>query len=153
MGRPTAGSFPNPNGLLSRRCYSCYTTDVVASVAFGTQVDSGGAPEDPFVKHCRRFFAYSIPKPILVLICKYSSRPGQQGRGPASWPVPVTAGWPRHLSPQLQVPLRVTLRSPLCRGLMFPGPPRLLLSPLRTTHHQDRKCPPLSPPPQQPQQP
>ncbi|XP_049499002.1 thromboxane-A synthase [Panthera uncia] len=56
-----------------QRCYSCYTTDVVASVAFGTQVDSRGAPEDPFVKHCRRFFAYSIPKPILVLILSFPS--------------------------------------------------------------------------------
>lgn len=77
MSRPMAVSFLNPNGLLAHRCYSCYTTDVVASIAFGTQVDSQRAPEDPFVQHCRRFFAYSIPKPILVLICKYSSCPGQ----------------------------------------------------------------------------
>nr|XP_025837964.1 thromboxane-A synthase [Vulpes vulpes]XP_025837965.1 thromboxane-A synthase [Vulpes vulpes] len=56
-----------------QRCYSCYTTDVVASVAFGTQVDSRRAPGDPFVKHCRRFFAYSIPRPILVLILSFPS--------------------------------------------------------------------------------
>lgn len=73
MGRPVAESFPNANCSLSRRCYCCYTTDVVASVAFGAQVNSQKAPGHPFVKHCRRFFATSIPRPILVLICKYSS--------------------------------------------------------------------------------
>ncbi|XP_040858303.1 thromboxane-A synthase [Ochotona curzoniae] len=56
-----------------RRCYSCYTTDVVASVAFGTQVDSWEAPEDPFVKHCRRFFQLSIPRPLLALILSFPS--------------------------------------------------------------------------------
>ncbi|XP_058153451.1 thromboxane-A synthase [Dasypus novemcinctus] len=56
-----------------QRCYCCYTTDVVASVAFGTQVDSWKSPEDPFVKHCRRFFKFSIPRPILVLILSFPS--------------------------------------------------------------------------------
>ncbi|KAF6276282.1 thromboxane A synthase 1 [Rhinolophus ferrumequinum] len=56
-----------------QRCYSCYSTDVVASVAFGTPVDSQKAPEDPFVKHCRRFFALSIPTPLLVLILSFPS--------------------------------------------------------------------------------
>uniref|UniRef100_F6SZ84 Thromboxane-A synthase n=1 Tax=Equus caballus TaxID=9796 RepID=F6SZ84_HORSE len=56
-----------------QRCYCCYTTDVVASIAFGTQVDSQTAPEDPFVEHCRRFFAFSIPRPILVLILSFPS--------------------------------------------------------------------------------
>uniref|UniRef100_A0A7N5JWY9 Thromboxane-A synthase n=1 Tax=Ailuropoda melanoleuca TaxID=9646 RepID=A0A7N5JWY9_AILME len=56
-----------------QRCYSCYTTDVVASVAFGTQVDSRRAPEDPFVTHCRRFFTYSVPRPVLVLILSFPS--------------------------------------------------------------------------------
>lgn len=66
-------SFQDSNVSLSHRCYSCYSTDVVASVAFGSPVDSQKAPEDPFVKHCRRFFALSIPTPLLVLICKYNS--------------------------------------------------------------------------------
>lgn len=80
------------NGSLSHRCYSCYSTDVVASVAFGTQVDSQKTPEDPFVKYCRRFFAFCIPRPLLVLICTYNScrgrgcwaDPGKCGRDPAS---------------------------------------------------------------------
>ncbi|XP_004851332.1 thromboxane-A synthase isoform X2 [Heterocephalus glaber] len=56
-----------------QRCYCAYTTDVVASVAFGTQVDSQETPEDPFVLHCRRFFAFSIPSSLLVLILSFPS--------------------------------------------------------------------------------
>uniref|UniRef100_A0A2K6GST8 Thromboxane-A synthase n=1 Tax=Propithecus coquereli TaxID=379532 RepID=A0A2K6GST8_PROCO len=56
-----------------QRCYCCYATDVVASVAFGTEVDSWTAPEHPFVKHCRRFFQFSIPRPLLVLILSFPS--------------------------------------------------------------------------------
>ncbi|KAL1777712.1 thromboxane-A synthase isoform X1 [Sigmodon hispidus] len=56
-----------------QRCYCCYTTNVVASVAFGTQVDSQNAPEDPFVQHCWRFFAISIPRPLLALILSFPS--------------------------------------------------------------------------------
>ncbi|XP_070321093.1 thromboxane-A synthase isoform X2 [Odocoileus virginianus] len=56
-----------------QRTYCCYTTDVVASVAFGTEVDSQEAPEHPFVEHCRRFFASSIPKPLLVLLLSFPS--------------------------------------------------------------------------------
>ncbi|XP_075413521.1 thromboxane-A synthase [Tenrec ecaudatus] len=56
-----------------QRCYCSYSTDLVASVAFGTQLDSQGSPEHPFVTHCRRFFSSSIPKPILVLILSFPS--------------------------------------------------------------------------------
>ncbi|XP_019508795.1 PREDICTED: thromboxane-A synthase isoform X1 [Hipposideros armiger] len=56
-----------------QRCYSCYSTDVVASVAFGTPVDSQKAPEDPFVMHCKRFFASCIPRPLLFLILSFPS--------------------------------------------------------------------------------
>ncbi|XP_005405487.1 PREDICTED: thromboxane-A synthase isoform X2 [Chinchilla lanigera] len=56
-----------------QRCYRAFATDVVASVAFGTQVDSQKDPEDPFVLHCRRFFAVSIPRPLLVLILSFPS--------------------------------------------------------------------------------
>ncbi|XP_032617812.1 thromboxane-A synthase isoform X2 [Hylobates moloch] len=56
-----------------QRCYCNYTTDVVASVAFGTPVNSWQAPEDPFVKHCKRFFEFCIPRPILVLLLSFPS--------------------------------------------------------------------------------
>ncbi|XP_036615950.1 thromboxane-A synthase [Trichosurus vulpecula] len=56
-----------------QRCYGCYTLDVVASVAFGFQVDSQKTPDDPFVKHCRRFFQFSIPKFVVILILAFPS--------------------------------------------------------------------------------
>lgn len=56
-----------------QRSYCCYTTDLVASVAFGIQVDSQNAPEDPFVQHCRRFFAFCVPRPLLALILSFPS--------------------------------------------------------------------------------
>ncbi|XP_012877084.1 PREDICTED: thromboxane-A synthase [Dipodomys ordii] len=56
-----------------QRSYCCYTTDVVASVAFGTQVDSQTAAQDPFVSHCQRFFSFCIPRPLLVCILSFPS--------------------------------------------------------------------------------
>ncbi|XP_004629099.1 thromboxane-A synthase [Octodon degus] len=56
-----------------QRYYQAFATDVVASVAFGTQVDSQKDPEDPFVQHCRRFFTSRIPRPLLVLIFSFPS--------------------------------------------------------------------------------
>nr|XP_028602941.1 thromboxane-A synthase isoform X1 [Podarcis muralis] len=50
-----------------QRNYSSFTLDVVASVAFGTHVDSQKNPEDAFVKNTRRFFELSLFKPILIL--------------------------------------------------------------------------------------
>lgn len=56
-----------------QRCYCCYTTNVVASVAFGTQVDSQSTPEDPFVRHCRCFFALRVPRLLLTFILSFPS--------------------------------------------------------------------------------
>ncbi|XP_054999670.1 thromboxane-A synthase [Sorex araneus] len=56
-----------------QRCYCCYTTDLVASVAFGTPLDSRKDPGHPFVEHCRRLFASSIPKPVLFLLLSFPS--------------------------------------------------------------------------------
>ncbi|KAG8523322.1 Thromboxane-A synthase [Galemys pyrenaicus] len=56
-----------------QRCYCFFTTDVVASVAFGTQVNSWKSPDHPFVNHCQRFFTVSIPRAILVLILSFPS--------------------------------------------------------------------------------
>ncbi|XP_030069772.1 thromboxane-A synthase isoform X1 [Microcaecilia unicolor] len=53
--------------------YGCFTMDVVASVAFGTQVDSQKNPNDPFVKHSKMFFEFSIMKPIVILIMTFPS--------------------------------------------------------------------------------
>ncbi|XP_006887285.1 PREDICTED: uncharacterized protein LOC102855481 [Elephantulus edwardii] len=56
-----------------QRCYTCYTTDLVASIAFGTPLDSHEMPEHPFVVHCRRFFQSSVPRPFLALILSFPS--------------------------------------------------------------------------------
>ncbi|XP_007659558.2 thromboxane-A synthase [Ornithorhynchus anatinus] len=50
------------------RSFGCLTLDIVASLAFGLQVDSQRDPGDPFVQHCRRFFEQSVPRPVLFLL-------------------------------------------------------------------------------------
>ncbi|XP_043397566.1 thromboxane-A synthase isoform X3 [Chelonia mydas] len=54
-----------------QRSYGCFTLDVVASVAFGTHVDSQKNPDDTFVKNCKKFFEFSVLRPILILIIAF----------------------------------------------------------------------------------
>ncbi|XP_029455635.1 thromboxane-A synthase isoform X2 [Rhinatrema bivittatum] len=51
--------------------YGWFTMDVVASVAFGTQVDSQKNPNDPFVEHSKMFFQFSLFKPIIILVVAF----------------------------------------------------------------------------------
>uniref|UniRef100_A0A8C2BAX3 Thromboxane-A synthase n=1 Tax=Cyprinus carpio TaxID=7962 RepID=A0A8C2BAX3_CYPCA len=44
------------NSVNIHKCFGCFTMDVIASVAFGTQVDSQNNPDDPFVNHASKFF-------------------------------------------------------------------------------------------------
>ncbi|XP_072340366.1 thromboxane-A synthase isoform X3 [Scyliorhinus torazame] len=55
------------NGFDIHRYYGCFSMDVVASVAFGTQVDSQKNPEDPFVKHAKMVFNIDFFKPLIFL--------------------------------------------------------------------------------------
>lgn len=41
--------------------------DVIASVAFETQVDSQNNTDDPFVRHAQLFFSFSLFRPIALL--------------------------------------------------------------------------------------
>ncbi|XP_015745028.1 thromboxane-A synthase [Python bivittatus] len=50
-----------------QRNYGCFMLDIVASVAFGTRIDSQKTPNDIFVKNTRRFFGPLIFKPLLIL--------------------------------------------------------------------------------------
>lgn len=50
----------------SCRCFGCFTMDVIASVAFATQVDSQNNPDDPFVRHAQMFFSFSFFRPIML---------------------------------------------------------------------------------------
>ncbi|XP_067907164.1 thromboxane-A synthase isoform X2 [Heterodontus francisci] len=54
-------------GFDIHRYYGCFSMDVIASVAFGTQVDSQKNPEDPFVKHAKMIFKINFFKPLIFL--------------------------------------------------------------------------------------
>ncbi|XP_030586628.1 thromboxane-A synthase-like isoform X2 [Archocentrus centrarchus] len=53
------------------RCFGCFTMDVIASVAFATQVDSQNNPDDPFVHHAQMFFTFSFFRPILLFFMAF----------------------------------------------------------------------------------
>ncbi|XP_061106988.1 thromboxane-A synthase isoform X2 [Conger conger] len=53
------------------RCFGCFTMDVIASVAFGTQVDSQKNPDDPFVNHAQKFFSFTFFRPIMFLLIAF----------------------------------------------------------------------------------
>uniref|UniRef100_A0A6Q2XKW2 Thromboxane-A synthase n=1 Tax=Esox lucius TaxID=8010 RepID=A0A6Q2XKW2_ESOLU len=48
-----------------------FTMDVIASVAFGTQVDSQKDPNDPFVHHAQKFFSFSFFTPLMILFIAF----------------------------------------------------------------------------------
>lgn len=53
------------------KCFGCFTMDVIASVAFGTQVDSQNNQDDPFVRHAQMFFSFSFFRPIMLLFVAF----------------------------------------------------------------------------------
>ncbi|TDH09265.1 hypothetical protein EPR50_G00085060 [Perca flavescens] len=53
------------------RCFGCFTMDVIASVAFATQVDSQNNPDDPFVRHAQMFFSFSFFRPIMLFFLAF----------------------------------------------------------------------------------
>ncbi|KAK2841991.1 hypothetical protein Q5P01_012191 [Channa striata] len=53
------------------RCFGCFTMDVIASVAFATQVDSQNNPDDPFVRHAQMFFSFSFFRPIMLFFIAF----------------------------------------------------------------------------------
>ncbi|XP_061677953.1 thromboxane-A synthase isoform X2 [Syngnathoides biaculeatus] len=53
------------------RCFGSFTMDVIASVAFATQVDSQNNPEDPFVRHAQMFFSFSFFRPIMLFFIAF----------------------------------------------------------------------------------
>uniref|UniRef100_A0A1A8P9F7 Thromboxane-A synthase n=1 Tax=Nothobranchius pienaari TaxID=704102 RepID=A0A1A8P9F7_9TELE len=53
------------------RCFGCFTMDVIASVAFGTQVDSQNNPDDPFVRHAQLFFSFSFFRPLMLFLIAF----------------------------------------------------------------------------------
>ncbi|XP_034542192.1 thromboxane-A synthase [Notolabrus celidotus] len=53
------------------KCFGCFTMDVIASVAFATQVDSQNNPDDPFVSHAQMFFTFSFFRPIMLFFIAF----------------------------------------------------------------------------------
>ncbi|XP_043980962.1 thromboxane-A synthase [Gambusia affinis] len=53
------------------KCFGCFTMDVIASVAFGTQVDSQNNPDDPFVRHAQLFFSFSFFRPLMLFFIAF----------------------------------------------------------------------------------
>lgn len=53
------------------RCFGCFTMDVIASVAFATQVDSQNNPDDPFVNHAQMFFSFTFFRPIFLVLLAF----------------------------------------------------------------------------------
>ncbi|XP_050925216.1 thromboxane-A synthase [Lates calcarifer] len=53
------------------RCFGCFTMDVIASVAFATQVDSQNNPDDLFVRHAQMFFSFSFFRPIMLFFIAF----------------------------------------------------------------------------------
>ncbi|XP_063785321.1 thromboxane-A synthase [Pseudophryne corroboree] len=57
-----------------QRCYACYTMDIVASVAFGTRVDSQEDPDHPVVQNSKKFLELFTPfKPLILLTLAFPS--------------------------------------------------------------------------------
>uniref|UniRef100_A0A8C1ZYR0 Thromboxane-A synthase n=1 Tax=Cyprinus carpio TaxID=7962 RepID=A0A8C1ZYR0_CYPCA len=59
------------NSFNIHKCFGCFTMDVIASVAFGTQVDSQNNPDDPFVHHASKFFAFTFFKPLMLFFMAF----------------------------------------------------------------------------------
>ncbi|XP_039616763.1 thromboxane-A synthase isoform X2 [Polypterus senegalus] len=53
------------------KCLGCFTMDVIASVAFGTQVNSQKNPENPFVKHAQTFFSFTFFRPLAMILIAF----------------------------------------------------------------------------------
>uniref|UniRef100_A0A8C2IT02 Thromboxane-A synthase n=1 Tax=Cyprinus carpio TaxID=7962 RepID=A0A8C2IT02_CYPCA len=60
------------NSFNIHKCFGCFTMDVIASVAFGTQVDSQNNPDDPFVHHASKFFAFTFFKPLMLFFSRFN---------------------------------------------------------------------------------
>ncbi|XP_038563128.1 thromboxane-A synthase isoform X1 [Micropterus salmoides] len=53
------------------KCFGCFTMDVIASVAFATQVDTQNNPDDPFVRHAQMFFSFSFLRPLILFFLAF----------------------------------------------------------------------------------
>lgn len=57
-----------------REITTCFTTNVIASVAFGIEIDCLADPDTPFRKYGRKFFEFNLTNAIRFLCFKISPR-------------------------------------------------------------------------------
>ncbi|KAL1257022.1 hypothetical protein QQF64_012567, partial [Cirrhinus molitorella] len=69
--RNLKGHAESGNSFNIHKCFGCFTMDVIASVAFGTQVDSQNNPDDPFVHHASKFFAFNFFRPVMIFFMAF----------------------------------------------------------------------------------
>ena len=54
-------------------CSYCgaYTMDVIASTAFGIEIDSHNDPKNQFVQNCKEIFKFSFGSPRILIFCMF----------------------------------------------------------------------------------
>ncbi|XP_024912145.1 thromboxane-A synthase isoform X2 [Cynoglossus semilaevis] len=55
------------------KCFGWFSMDVIASVAFATQLDSQENQDDPFVRHAQMFFSFSYFRPLMLFFIAFPS--------------------------------------------------------------------------------
>lgn len=55
----------------SFRYTGAYTMEVIASTAFGIDLDPQNTEDELFVKHAKKFFEFSVLDPMFLLVRKY----------------------------------------------------------------------------------
>ncbi|XP_064612066.1 cytochrome P450 3A24-like [Liolophura sinensis] len=58
----------NSEPVDAKRYTGAYTMEVIASTAFGMDLDAQNTEDDPFVKYARKFFEFSILDPMFLLV-------------------------------------------------------------------------------------
>ncbi|XP_029910105.1 thromboxane-A synthase-like [Myripristis murdjan] len=53
------------------RCFNCFTMDVIATVAYGIQLDSQSNPDDRFVHFAKKYFIAPAFNPLMLLVVAF----------------------------------------------------------------------------------
>uniref|UniRef100_A0A667Y076 Thromboxane-A synthase n=1 Tax=Myripristis murdjan TaxID=586833 RepID=A0A667Y076_9TELE len=53
------------------KCFNCFTMDVIATVAYGIQLDSQSNPDDRFVHFAKKYFIAPAFNPLMLLVVAF----------------------------------------------------------------------------------